>query len=145
MTRFLALLAAILVVSATLAVPAQAQQRVVKPHYKAPRQPRAFNQEERRRQAQRMKSRTRTRVIRPRTTRPRFYDTRAAERVSRHIRGRRTKARANRSPRRAAVTPRFYNTRSAVRTAKQTRLRMRKQYVRPHRAKKRRITPTFWR
>lgn len=143
MRYFLTLVAALLV-TVTLAVPAQAQQRVVKPQTRAVQQPRAFTKKFKDRTKRGMRTRTRASHVRPRGTSPRFYAKNGAARTSYRIRRRlQTRARANLSPARQS-SPRFYSSGSATAISNRIRRHTTRQVKYSRQAKPTRTRPTFW-
>ena len=153
MPRLLTLFAVLLLLTATFANTAQAQQRTTRRQVRAAQQPRAFTRHTKPRAFRQTQSRTRAHVVRPRGGSPRFYGSNPGARASQSLRDQRKMRRYrvaprvsvphHTRPRRAA--PRFYGSPSTTRASQIIQRRSRSRTATPRRATLRTVRPTFWR
>ena len=144
MLRLLTLFAVLLLATATLSMPVQAQHRVVRPQLRAPQQPRAFSRQHQQRAFRKTRSRTRAHTVRPRQVSPRFYGSNSASRATHRPRTTRRYRAAPRVSVPRRVLPRFYGAPSAARASQHLRSRARARVIRQRQQVPRRSRPTFW-
>ncbi len=147
MRHLLTLLAALMLVTVTGTIPAQAQHQVERPRYRTPPKPQAFTRQFKARASRSARVSPRATVARPGAVQPRFYHSKAASRKAQRMRNRtqgrlQNRARANVSPGRRHQ-PRFYSTSSAARTSQRIR-RIQRRHTQAHRHAPTRTKPTFW-